>query len=211
VSAFQAGLILLRIEQYEHADKLSGTDRLVLAVLFSFAADVKDEEPLAYPSVSKVVARSGLGRRTVQTSLGHLEDVGAVTGQHRHRKPTIWSLAPVLRKAPVGVPEPGDQAGTSAGAARGGAGAAHVMRGSGTQQARQRRSTSAGAALQCTEEGSGLKVRNRPDVSDGSTSGDRSLREAAPSSPPPGEPPPLWAAGPPPGIKPLLNGVEVTP
>jgi hypothetical protein len=96
MGAFQAGLVLLRMEEYSKAPELSGSDVLVLATLLSFASD--DDQPMAFVSAPRIAARSRLSRRTVQRCLDHLEMVGTITGDHRHRRPTRWSFDPHFAK-----------------------------------------------------------------------------------------------------------------
>lgn len=200
MGAFQAGLILLRMEDYPKADDLSGTDVLVLATLFSFADD--DDRPQAFPSASKIAARSRLGVRTVERCLPHLEKVGVIRGEHRHRRPTRWSLDPFFLKA-GGVTE----AGSSVREAEG-------IRQRGGQHTSQRRSAGVTAADQGTEVSSGAKAEELYGRTTGSSdSGNRARsRSHGSSAPPPGEPPgpPLVVPGPPPGAERIsVNGVPV--
>lgn len=192
MGAFQAGLIHLRMEGYPKVDELSGTDVLVLATLFSFAAD--DDRPQAFPSAAKIAARSRLGQRTVQRSLDHLEKVGVITGEHRHRRPTRWSLDPHFIKG-VGVtktPEVGGSQAGQGGAVNATEASAYVratqgLRQSGGQQASEGRTADVTATHQGTEVGSGAKRRNRTDVKKGGSGSGKPARSArrAPSAPPP--------------------------
>jgi hypothetical protein len=145
------------MEDYSKAHELSGVDVLVLATLLSFAAD--DDRPQAFASAPRIAARSRLARRTVQRALEHLEDVGVIAGEHRHRRPTRWSLDPYFTKAGGVTQSPASVRETP------------VKRQRDAQQASERRSAGVTEALQGTEVGSGAKRRNRTDVKGGSGSG----------------------------------------
>lgn len=177
MSAFQAGLMLLRMENYPHRDELSGTDVLVLVTLASFTAD--GDEPVAFPSAARVATRSRLSRRTVQRSLETLELVGAIIGVHQRRKPTRWSFDPHFLRARGDGTTPRepvtDRGGTSSSSAKTsprGDSATPVKRLTGARQASQRRTAGVAEAHQSTEVRSGAKRRNRTDVPGGSASGE---------------------------------------
>jgi hypothetical protein len=178
MGAYQAGLILLRLEDYPKAAHLSGVDRLTLTTLFSFAAD--NDRPQAFPSAERVAARAGLARRTVQRSLDHLEEVGVITGVHRQRRPTRWSLDAHFTKAGGVTQSPASVRESPA------------KRHSDASEASERRHASATVTHQLTEVSSGTKRRNCTDVKGGSASGGGS---AAPSPPPPPGQPEPWPAG----------------
>jgi hypothetical protein len=191
VSVFTAGLILMRVEKFERASELTSSDRLVLATLFSFAAEAEGKEPLAYPSVPKVASRAGTSRSTVQRSLGHLEKVGAITGEHRYHKPTVWSLTAPFRKQQGPTVTPPSPTLSRSVQVRSGppvtsasptvtlvrphsdSGMPHLVA-----------SSSPTATDQCTD-GDGPKVRHRTDSLSGSASSDGSAPHAADSSAPP--------------------------
>jgi hypothetical protein len=152
MGAFQAGLILLRMDQYAKAAELNGTDVLVLAALFSFAAD-DNKEPVAFPSATRIAGRARLDRRTVQRSLDRLEkQVGVINGERRTHRPTRWSLDPHFLKGTGGTESPA------------GGTAPPVKRQSAATEAAERRQRGGTAPHECTEVGSEAKRRNRTDV-----------------------------------------------
>jgi len=223
MGAFQAGLILLRIDKYPKVNELSGTDVLVLAALFSFAAD--EDQPQAFASAAKIAGRTRLGRRTVQRSLEHMEDIGVIDGEHRTRRPTRWSLDPFFLRTTSVAPTPVGPGTTSATRSPTSATATPGIRQSGARQASQRRQPGVTVAHQCTEVGSEAKRRNRTDVPGGSTSHDGSAPLAVDSATPPADEPtadterapqsteaePPWAAYTRAPYQGTVNGKQVTP
>jgi hypothetical protein len=210
MGAFQAGLILMRIEKHPRVSELSGVDVLVLSTLFSFSTD--DDIPLAYPSAAKVAARSRLAHRTVQRALERLEDVGMISGQHRHRHPTRWNLDPFLTKS-RGVAATQDVAAVSAVRTGRETGKRDVTESQAddttTQDTRQcdarvtsqRRTANATESHQGTEVGSGAQRRNPTEVPEGARSA-----EPARSAPRAPSAAPVGREHPPQG-KPCTHGV----
>lgn len=206
MGAFQAGLVLLRIEDYARAEELSGVDVLVLATLLSFAAD--HGRPVVFASVPRIAARSRLSRSTIQRSLDHMERVGVIAGEHRHRRPTRWSFDLHFTKAGSASVTPAIAGPASVSATPTSVTETPAKRQSDAQQASERRSAGVTVTLQGTEVGSGAKRRNPTDVLVGCASDGGSAALAAASAPPPHEPAP-WRPGPPPGTRLYVDGVEI--
>lgn len=194
MTAFQAGLIVMKVAQHEKAADLSGVDVLVLVTLFSFTRE--GAKPSAFPSAAKIAERSLLARRTVQRSLDRLEEAAIIAGEHHHRRVTRWELDPFFIKD-SGVTE------SPSGVAQSSAWRQRVQ-----QLASERRSAGDRVAHQCTEGRFGPKVPNRTDVEVGSASQDGSSASlATASSTPPGGIP----VGMPVGLWTGDNDMEATP
>ena len=209
---YQAGLILYRAELHPRASDLSGSDRLVLACLFSFAAD--DDQPVAYASKATLAGRTGLARSTVQDCLKHLESVGVMCGEHRNRRPTRWTLDPFFAASTrpgAGLDGgPGNRTGWDRGRRLG-----PVKTGSRSRLDREPVQARPVAGLQGTEVSDGAKRRNeRKDlIPVGSAASDGSSGPAASATPPPPDGQPTWT---PPGVLPpgviaMVNGVPIGP
>jgi hypothetical protein len=77
VTAFLAGLALLRCAEHERAADLGASARITLAAMATFAAESEDP-PVCVASQDSIAARAGLKRRAVTSAIGHLEGLGLI-------------------------------------------------------------------------------------------------------------------------------------
>jgi hypothetical protein len=91
MTAFLAGLALIRCEEHDRAAEMDATARLVLAVMASFASEDHDP-PECYAARATIAARAGLSLRAAHDALLRLEKLGAIERDGIKGKTVLWYL-----------------------------------------------------------------------------------------------------------------------
>lgn len=81
--------------------QLPSTEKLVLLAL----ADNANDEGQCFPSVPTLVAKCGMGERTVQGVISRLRDDGHLTCHYRTGRSTVYIVHPVLTPAAAAPPQ----------------------------------------------------------------------------------------------------------
>lgn len=104
MTAYLAGLALLRCEEHPRADEIDSTSRLALAAMASFVSKEREQagEPLCYASQTTIGARCNLHRTVVHKATRRLGDLGLIERvESRQGVPVHWRLTLVAGSRPV--------------------------------------------------------------------------------------------------------------
>jgi DNA-binding IclR family transcriptional regulator len=94
MTAYLAGLAILRCAAHERADDIDPAMRLTLAAMGSFAGN--EATPECYAARQSIATRAGLSVRTVHRALSRLEDMGLITPDGRRGKTIRWRLVSLV-------------------------------------------------------------------------------------------------------------------